>query len=417
MALRAFLGSILIGVSVLFSLSMGLSSNVQAADQKNEQSKNIKKDEDVFFRLNLVVPPTDASSVVAIGKSVIVPTEIEGQLLALGEDVDVSTTIQDDTLVVSKKLSLDGTIKGDLNFEGRTLYTDSESLIQGDAKIDAHKAFLKGNIDGDLYVKAHRITINGVINGDVYIDADKIIIGKEARIEGQLYYPKDAALRIEEGGYISSKNFLSSQEKVTLLNALQAQQNMGQKFFQAKKGLDFLTKYDDSISWLRTVFWGIILFVIGYLLFRRFPLFMQRTAIPSSAMPFVGIMLQGVIGLVAIPIAIFFLMITIIGIPVALLLLLAYILYLFLSKVVGIWILSQKAWYGMKGNVQESAQRYSLIAFLIGIIVIMSISALPIIGWLIGFLVLLLGSGTLWIRLFNRNGFKPSFEKLPAKPL
>ena len=134
MALRFFLGAILVGASLLFNLSVGLPVSAKAEDQETKQQDKNVKDEDFFFRLNLVVPPTDASSVVAIGKSVIVPTEIEGQLLALGEDVDVSTTIQEDTLVVSKKLSLDGTIKGDLNFEGRTLYTDSESLIQGECK-------------------------------------------------------------------------------------------------------------------------------------------------------------------------------------------------------------------------------------------------------------------------------------------
>lgn len=421
MTLRSFFTSVVIGVCMVCtqsieytyaqSTSQSSASVKSVSDEENnkavEQKPQTHNDRvDFSFGMHAVVSDTDKPESIAIGKSVLVPSNVKGFLLAVGEDVDIASVVGNGAFVFARNVIIDDVIHKEFFGIGDNIHITRDATIYGDTKLEAHRIVLRGNIEGDVYARAKRVLITGTINGDTYLNAAKIILGKGAKITGKLYYPATSVLKISNKAFVSSCSILEAEEKKTLLEALESLPSQVEHYnykgaFIGKKGIEFIEHHEKSLSFLHMIIGGLVLFVIGYILFRRFPLFMQKITFQGSfGNSMMRIISHGILGIIGIPIIIICLMITIIGIPVAFLLILAYVLYLFLSKILGIWIISQKIWSQISGI--ESPTHYSLFAFLLGIIAITLLAMLPIIGWFIGLVVLLLGSGVLWLRLFDK---------------
>jgi hypothetical protein len=112
--------------------------------------------------------------------------------------------------------------------------------------------------------------------------------------------------------------------------------------------------------------------------------------------------LFGLIFLIAIPILLTILMVTIIGIPVALIGLALFVISLYLSQVfvgtaIGRFILPD-SW----GNLGRG---YNLLAMVIGVIIIAALRAIPVpyVGWIITAIVTILGVGAIAIGLSRRG--------------
>jgi hypothetical protein len=94
------------------------------------------------------------------------------------------------------------------------------------------------------------------------------------------------------------------------------------------------------------------------------------------------------------------LLITIIGIPVALLLMSLYLLVLFLGWIIAALFVAQHGLAALRPG-RPVTRGWQLLALLLGLVVLWLLKQLPLVGGLIGFVALLAGIGALTWRAFN----------------
>jgi hypothetical protein len=94
------------------------------------------------------------------------------------------------------------------------------------------------------------------------------------------------------------------------------------------------------------------------------------------------------------------LLITIIGIPLALLLMSLYLLVLFLGWVTTALFIAQRGLEALRPG-KPVTRGWQLFALLLGLLVLWLLKQIPYAGGLIGFLALLAGIGALTWRVFN----------------
>ena len=117
-----------------------------------------------------------------------------------------------------------------------------------------------------------------------------------------------------------------------------------------------------------------------------------RSTVNSSIKNPTKDLLWGFIALVATPVVIVFLMLTIIGFPLAIILAMIYGISLYIAKVfVGI-VLGTYIFGAIKGR--ENIAEISLLwIMVVGVIVLWLISGIPVLGWFIHFIAVIWGLG------------------------
>jgi hypothetical protein len=103
---------------------------------------------------------------------------------------------------------------------------------------------------------------------------------------------------------------------------------------------------------------------------------------------------------VCVPFVAIVLLITIVGIPLALLLMSLYLLVLFLGWVTAALFLAQRGLAALRPG-RVTTRGWQLLALLLGLVALWLLKEIPLVGGLIGFVALLAGIGALTWRAFN----------------
>ena len=104
--------------------------------------------------------------------------------------------------------------------------------------------------------------------------------------------------------------------------------------------------------------------------------------------------------LVCVPFVASALLVTIIGIPLALLLMSLYLLVLFLGWVTAAQFLAQRGLQALRPG-RTTTRGWQLLALMLGLVALWVVRQVPLVGGLIGFIALLAGVGALTWSAFN----------------
>ena len=251
-------------------------------------------------------------------------------LVVVGGTVDISEKVGKDLFALGGTITIASDIDGDVLAAGTKVIISSS--IGGNVSILAKKVeILPGaKIAGSVRIRAVEVALDGDIAGDAVIDAEQF--EQTGAISGGLQYNKIERQK-------SSPN---------------------------------------ALSWFFRLVSLFGMLVIGLLLVNIFPKAMRNSISASMKNPAKDF-LCGIIGLVATPLAVIVLMLTIIGFPFALILGAAYLVLLYLAQIfVGI-ILGTYIFGALKGK--DRASRYSLMAtMVVGIVVFWLIAGIPSLG-------------------------------------
>ena len=312
------------------------------------------------------------------GDTIMINGDVSGDLIAAGGSIKVAGRVDDDAWIAGGSLIIDGKIGDDLRaaggdirlrgsvadnamIAGGTITTSSNSDVVGDLDVAGGSIEIAGHVGSDLSCGGGSVVIGGVIDGNATICADKIQILQSARIQGDLKYTSDKEIEIPEGTVIGDVVYKRSEKKVE----------------------DIYSKTTSSII----SFLSILL--IGLLMVR----FTGNTTIRVSdtiAAHFLKSLGSGVLLLIVIPLIALILMLTVIGIPLGLIVLFAYIVILYISKIfVGLAIGRRILTYAKQ---EISSPYWHLI---VGLIVIAFATRIPLLGFLISLIVILAGLGAL----------------------
>jgi len=311
-------------------------------------------------------------------------------LWILGDEIVMSGDAEEHARFMGRVLRVSGTVGKSLAAAASSVSIHSEGVVKGDAVLFGENVLIEGEIGGGARIMAVSVTVTGRIHGNLRVVADDIVILPGAYIGGDVVYTSSRELVLDD--------------KVTVGGQLR------RKDVEATD----VTQQRSSITQTFTL-----------------QAFLYLCAI-VAALPFVGIFPQftgtavrklrqsawkcGLVGIAAfclLPMIAFFAFITIIGIPLSLILMTVYLLFIYLSKVIVALVI------GGIAMSRRGPQPFSRVfaALSMGLLLLYLLGALPYIGFMVWILTTLFGLGALVLAVFtSQTHVVADLSHLPPPP-
>ena len=113
---------------------------------------------------------TVEGDLIVVGGTLTINGTVDGDLIAAGQSVVVNGSVGDDARIAGYALTVPGTISDDIIGAGFSLENRAESSVGGDVIYVGYQALLGGEIDGDVNAAGGAVRIAGPIQGDVTVD-------------------------------------------------------------------------------------------------------------------------------------------------------------------------------------------------------------------------------------------------------
>jgi hypothetical protein len=332
----------------------------------------------------------DISSVVTddfygAGELINIATDIRGDLFAAGNQVVVDGNVSQDTTVgagntlikgeiaddlrvATGTLNVSAVVKGDILAAAGTITIDDNSFVGGDLYAAGGQMLINGNINGDLKLAGDKdgsVRIDSVIGGSVgIIGFEHITFGPDAKILGDFWYRAPEPIEIPEGaveGEIIFKPIQMQKVEKTIFPALMA----GFSLFKL----------------LSLLFFGLF-----FIWLCRFFLVNAAARAYEATLKSLGI---GALILILTPVVAVILLMTTIGIPLALVMMGIWLIALYLAKVMAAILIGFKI---IRVDDKSGFGR-TYGSFALGALIFTIIGLVPFVGWIINALFVLIALG------------------------
>jgi len=315
----------------------------------------------------LAIVPAPAVAEPRAGGSVVVEAgETTGDLEAYGGDVAIRGTVDGDLQVFAGNVRILGEVTGDVETASGNVVISG--TVGGDVSASGGAVQLTENatVGGTFEAGAGSVLIDGRVGGPARVGAGDIVLGPTASIGGDLEY--DGNLTRSSGATVGGEVVNNPDLEI-----------------------------GDPLPSIPGFVFGVYVFlvnlVVGAVLLLVFPRFTRGMAERTVERP-ARTGAVGLLALVGTPILLVLLAITIVGIPLALAGAIVYGLAVWLGVVLGRYVLG--AWLLSFVDVDN---RWA--ALMLGTVVMVPVTRIPILGGLLDLVVLLLGLGALAYGLYR----------------
>jgi cytoskeletal protein CcmA (bactofilin family) len=308
-------------------------------------------DGDLFVFANSIrIEGKAMGEVFLLGSSVAVTGEVVGDAFVIGDSVNLSGHFDSDTRVLGNTLDLTGTFDGEISAAGR--------------HVD-----IAATATGNVAAAGESISVTGTFADNVTLHGRKVSLLSGARFD------KDVTVSAEE---------FSATDGVVIGGKL-----------NKIVGKELAKKREEGVGgiWVVLVFWlltlcGII--VVGLVLQWAFPDFVARatTLVAREPLHDLG---WGILLLVLAPIVLFVLVVTLVGIPLALMVLVSLFVALYLGK---LFVATALGGLLISRFFKEQAPFWTRLV--VGAVVVYLVLAVPFAGFLFAVIVYCLGVGALF---------------------
>ncbi|NPV90165.1 MAG: hypothetical protein HPY50_05270 [Firmicutes bacterium] len=321
------------------------------------------------------------------GNNVVINADVDGDVFAAGENITVNGKINGDLLAAARTLSINSTVTGDIrcaaeniDFKGETAQSLTafcsifrgmgSSLVNRDAVIFAGNVDLSGKIGRDLLGSAGQVGINGSIEGDVRLwEVQRLSLNSTAVVGGSITYRSPEEAAVAPGAKVAgTKNW----EPIAETTPAE----------RPKEGINWFGQVAGFAA-------GVLLWGLLTLMFPKMWVRLSQ-AVEKDPWPVLG---WGLLALLLTPLAIILLLVTVIGIPISLLLLMAYVTLLLASKVIvgdalGRFLAERFGWVGRVP---------AILPFMIGFLALKLLVNIPVAGFLLSLVVMCTALGVVII--------------------
>ena len=286
---------------------------------------------------------------------------VEGDIIAAGGDISISGSVGGDVRVFAGTVVIDSVIGGNVTaMSGKLVLGDDAEIGHS---VSGFTGLYEGNgaVVKNVTLAAGEVSINGPVGRNVQAHIDqqgRLLLLSNARIGGDVYY--------------SAKNKIESvpgAEVAGIITKISTGPG-GPKDFPAQELL-FFFKF---VTFLAAV-------VVGLLFINLFPKATKEVADGMIAEP-LKMVLFGFAYFFLIPLILILVMMTIIGIPLAILLFMLYFGLLYLSKIFAALAIGL-----MITNKTATGEVSLFFPLIFGILILYIVVSIPLIGWLVGALL------------------------------
>lgn len=317
---------------------------------------------------------TSSGNAFGAGDNLKIDQDIQGDLVLAGSIIEINGNVLDDFTGAGGELIVNGDVSGNILVFGGTVRVNGD--VGGDLVVAGGQIFLSkdSTVEGDILLAGGEVTLNGIVDGDGSVSAGTLRTGESFELRGDLEleaenYPSD--LEEDVGGNLNVTTVATKQEPYAGVPA----------------GFAIL------LSFILELLAALIL---GFILIYTFPAFVTELAeIVRFSTLKAGVV--GLLLLILVPIISVILLLTAFGWSLSFLLILLFSLALLIATV-PVKLLAGAVVYN-KAFKKESSK---LMYYLAGTIILTVVYQIPLLGWLVRFIALLIGLGAAGIWL-SRN--------------
>jgi hypothetical protein len=374
----------LIIMAVVFFLA--IPAVTHAFSVKTENSVNIDKNEVIDGNLfavgnNISVDGKVKGDIFCAGQSININGEVEGDVICAGQMININGKVGGNVRVLGNSTTISSEVSRSVMAAGASINLDQSANIGWDAYLAGASINTKGKIGRDLNCAGSDINIAGEVGKNVKANLDQsnkerlsqtshLVISKGAIINGNLSYYDYQNANIDKEAQVKG----STEKK--------------EPKWTAKKER---TAGDWLFGELYSIFAALVIGLVIISLWKKETIEIINT-IKTKPVQTIG---WGAVVLFITPIISLILIFTLIGIPLAFIMLLIWIIGLIVAKVftgilVGRYII-ENTWKEKKENI--------FIIMIGGIIITWLIFSVPFIGWVFYLAALLWGLGGIFVLL------------------
>lgn len=365
-----------------------------------------------------ILDGTIKGDLVVFGATITINGTVEEDLLAAGQSIIINGVVEDDARIGGSTITLSSgaTIGDDLVAGAYSLETKPDSSIEGDVAFGGFQAQLAGDIAGNVIIAGNSVALNGSIGGDVEAEVGEagagppfspfmfmpdapqlptvpggLTVSPDASIGGTLRYTGPAEADVPSGIADDYTPIVSPEAEVAQAPSV------GQRI----------------LNWVLYLVRSVIsLLIVGLLIIWLLPKCVKRYAdvLAAKPLPSLG---WGIVALFAIPLAILIIggftaglavifgVITIGSLSLTIIMLGLFLIFsiILATYLVAVWgaKIVVSIWLGRLIAQQSSTNldQNRFWSFLIGLVIIVLLSSIPILGGLLSFVIFLLGLGAL----------------------
>jgi len=369
-----------LGVTVILS---AFAATVLVGCDHDEESVSGQFGSDRFSAGGMVhlIEPVAGDALLA-GGQVDIASEVQGDLVVAGGEVSVGGGIGDDLYAAGGEVTVDAIVAGNARVAGGEVEIGPATVIEGGASITGGRVKFDGSVTGYLQATGGDVRLSGAVGGDAMVRSGELHIAPGTRIDGKLVYRGPDAPVVPEGATIAG----------------------GVEFHEtsAHRWVDRNTHVAvDAGRAVGSMLWFVGVFAVAALFTAIFPAFSTQAATMIGRDPWTSLGI-GLAVLVCMPFVAVVLLVTIIGIPLALLLVPVYLVLMFLGWVTAALFLGEKLLeFARRG--QPVGIGWRILALLAALIALWLLRRIPYAGPLIGLAALSAGIGALVWQLWSRR--------------
>jgi hypothetical protein len=372
-----------------------------------------------------------AGSIVAGALVVVVPLEALAADLRQGSDVTVGPgeTVNDDLYAGAGTISINGTVNGSVFAGGGTITVSGN--VTGNLVVGGGTINVTGRVGGSIIAAGGNLTLNGPVEKDIVVTGGMIDVGSGATVGrdlvmtgGTTTVSAPVARRVQmaagsltlrtrvggdvrgrvdhlklDGAQIAGNLDYTSDNPVALVNGAQV---AGTTTRHTPTDRGAAGAGNGVVGWLQ----GLIgIFALGLLLLLLLPGLSTRAIDTERAQPWASLGIGAAICVVTpiVALIVFILGLLIGGWWLGLLLIPLWLLALAVGYVVSGFLLGRLIF------AQLGWGRYHDVLKLLGGLVVLGVVGLvPVVGWLIGLLAVVLGAGALGMAVTRRGPMRPA---------
>ncbi len=343
---------------------------VHASAIRHGDRVSVAQDESVDSTVFLAGSTVTVAGVVhgdvfCVGQNVDITGMVEGDVFCAGQTMHISGTVLGSVRVAAQTLTITGPIGHGLSVAAQSASIGGGATVDQDATIFGSMIDLGGKVGRDAVIGGQNVTISGRVARDVTAQVQDLTLANGSQIGGALDYTSSNQATVEHGA--------------TVVGATQRHDPPARNERQSNTGT---ASFWNAAYWFgATLMFGLALLLVA-----------PRTFVSTKkvfATKGGWALLAGLGMLILTPIVAVILMMTVIGLPLAIALLLAWIVALigsfsYSSYAVGSWIAERAKW-------QLKWPRLSALA--LGVLTVSVLMLIPFVGGLFGFVALIGGLG------------------------
>lgn len=168
-------------LTVIVLSLFALASSANAAEFRTNQNVKVAAEETIKDDLyamgeTITIDGIIEGDLIAFAKDIIINGEVRGDVIAAGQTIEATGTLGDDVRIAGQVLKLGDKAKigGDVLAAGFSLEAVKGSAITGDFIYAGYQALLSGQVDKDVLAGLANFQMSGKVGGDaeVYFDGD-----------------------------------------------------------------------------------------------------------------------------------------------------------------------------------------------------------------------------------------------------